>query len=549
MAQDFGTGVSRTLSALERQFLQTVWQASKPPLDSELNLIAQIGNEALRDAVRSEMHSGFLTDPMQADADFVTNANWSNWLTFGRRASATAEAPFMWANVNGWLIPVTGSGTTDGDPRNKVNLFQPPATDARIDFVFLEVWQAQVAPNPSAVNKPSASTIYRYGNVGYGGTNIPDDIQDPTIGFETTERVQLQYRLRVVGSGTGLGDSIDLAQYPDGLDDPNVIAQGTQAAPVTGYPFVNMGDTLGDRGLWRSGAGDVASRTALGTVDGHVYAIPVCAVFRRNEALFVALSNSGNANQNGSFNRNPISGSVTDPVQSARTFTSVTLTAGITADATGLVSVTGLAGSGLDNVNINWGATVLQIGHEIITVDSVDAGGGTITISATNGRGRFGTQAVPHSAGGSVNLYTFRPDGRFSDQIAPTDVLDLRRSVTPGEWSYDSLLKHNLGKLLNGTLRASYKQGSGSDTQGTQIIEVDTYLAKGTGTLPNQTEQLDGFDGIRTASCGLCLHRSIGSPVMISLTVWARKAIRRLSSCASWETSRTARSLGVSPQG
>ena len=498
MAQDFGTGVSRTLSALERQFLQTVWQASKPPLDSELNLIAQIGNEALRDAVRSEMHSGFLTDPMQADADFVTNANWSNWLTFGRRASATAAAPFMWANVNGWLIPVTGSSTTEGDPRNRVNLFQPPATDARIDFVFLEVWQAQVAPNPSAVNKPSASTIYRYGNVGYGGTNIPDDIQDPTIGFETTERVQLQYRLRVVGSGTGLGDSIDLAQYPDGLDDPNVIAQGTQAAPVTGYPFVNMGDTLGDRGLWRSGAGDVASRTALGTVDGHVYAIPVCAVFRRNEALFVALSNSGNANQNGSFNRNPISGSVTDPVQSARTFTSVTLTAGITADATGLVSVTGLAGSGLDNVNIAWGATVLQIGDEIITVDSVDAAGGTITISATNGRGRFGTQAVPHGAGGSVNLYTFRPDGRFSDQIAPTDVLDLRRSVTPGEWSYDSLLKHNLGKLLNGTLRASYKQGSGSDTQGTQIIEVDTYLAKGTGTLPNQTEQLDGFDGIRT---------------------------------------------------
>ena len=495
MAQDFGSGVSRTLSASERQFLQMVWQASKPPLDSELNLVAQISGEAMREAIQSEMHSGFFADPMMAESDFVTDENWSNWFKIGRPATEASEAPFLWANVNGWVIPVTGSGVPDGDPSNRINLFGPPATDARIDFVFLEVWQAQVAPNPSTANKPSASTIYKYGNIEFGGTNISDDIQDPTIGFETTERVQLQYRLRVVGSGTGLGDSIDLAQYPDGLDDPNVIAQGTQAAPVVGYPFTNMGDALGDRGLWRAGAGDSTSRTDLGTVDGFVYAIPVCAVFRRNEALFVARTNSGNANQNGSFNRNPTSGAITDPLQATRTLTSVTLAADIAASATGLVSVTGLSGSGLDNTNIVWGATVLQMGGEIFTVSAVDAAGGTITIDS---RGRFGTQAAPHFIGDEVRLYTFRPDGRFADQITASDILDLRRSVAPTKWSYDSLLKHNLGKLLDGSLRSSYKQGNGSDTQGTQIIEVDTYLGSTAGTLPNQTEQLDGFDGIRT---------------------------------------------------
>ncbi len=495
MAQDFGTGVSRTLTAVDRQFLQTVWQASKPPLDSELNLVAQIGNEALRDVVRSEMHSGFLSDPMSTEADFVTNENWSNWFKFGQPANETTSAPFMWANVNGWLIPVSGSGVVEGESSNRINLFGPPATDARIDLVFLEVWQAQVAPNPSTANKPSDATIYKYGNVGYGGTNISDDIQDPTIGFETTERVQLQYRLRVVGSGTGLGDSIDLAQYPDGLDDPNVIAQGTQAAPVTGYTFANMGDTLGDRGLWRAGAGDSTSRTALGTVDGYVYAIPVCAVFRRNEALFVARTNSGNANQNGSFNRNPSSGAITDPLQATRTITSVSLAADISASATGLVSVTGLAGSGLDNTNIVWGSTVLQMGDEIFTVSAVDAAAGTITIDS---RGRFGTQAAKHFIGDVVGLYTFRPDGRFADQITSHDILDLRRSIAPTKWSYDSLLKHNLGKLLDGSLRSTFKQGSGTDTQGTQIIEIDTYLGSTAGTLPNQTERLDGFDGIRT---------------------------------------------------
>ena len=495
MAQDFGTGVSRTLSATDRQFIQTVWQASKPPLDSELNLVAQIGNEALRSAVSAEMHSGFIANPMMSDADFVVNPSWSNWFKIGRRDSATATAPFLWANVNGWLIPVTGTGVSEGDPSNRINLFGPPATDARIDLVFLEVWQAQVAPNPSTANKPSAATIYKYGNVGYGGTNIADDIQDPTIGFETTERVQLQYRLRVVGSGTGLGDSTDLAQYPDGLDDPNIIAQGTQAAPVTGYTFTNMGDTLGDRGLWRAGSGDSTSRTALGTVDGYVYAIPVCAVFRRNEALFVARTNSGNANQNGSFNRNPTSGTITDPLQATRSLTPVTLSADITATATGLVSVTGLANSGLDNTNLAFGSTVLKIGDEIITVSAVDASAGTITVAS---RGRFGTQAETHVAGTAINFFTFRPDGRFSDEITANDILDLRRSVAPTKWSYDSLLKHNLGKLLDGSLRSSFKQGSGTDTQGTQIIEVDTFLGSGAGAVPNQNEKLDGFDGIRT---------------------------------------------------
>jgi len=506
MAQDFGNGVSRTLSAKSRQFLQTVWQASKPPLDSELNLVAQISNEQLREAVQSEMHSGFVMNPCAAESSFVTNPNWSNWFQFGRPSTESNEAPFLWANVNGWIVPVSGSSVAEGDPSNRINLFPPPATDARIDFVFLEVWQAQVAPNPSTVNKPAASTLYKYGNVKYGGTNVTDDIQDPTIGFETTERVQLQYRIRVVGSGTGLGDSIDLAQYPDGLDDPNVIAQGSQVSPVAGYTFSNMGVELGDKGLWRSGNGDETSRSDLGSVDGYTYAIPICAVFRRNYNLFKAID-TGNANQNGSFDRNPTSGAITDPVQSARTFTPVTLVGDLDEDFTGLVSVSGLAGSGLDNVNILWSSTVLVIGDEILTVSAVDAAAGTITVDS---RGRFGTQATLHEAGSSFGFYTFRPDGKFSDQIDSSDILDLRRSVIFGEWSYESVLKHNLGKLLSGNLRSSYKQGSGTDTQGTRIIEVDSLLGRGAGSLPPQTEQLDGFDGIRTVfSDSACVQNHV----------------------------------------
>ena len=524
MPQDFGSGVSRTLTASDRQFSQVVWQFDKPPLDSELNLMGQIDSESVRESIRSCSHSGFLIDPSSAESDFVTSVEWSNWFRLGRQA-AGSTSPVMWANVNGWVIPVVGTGVPNGDTSNRVNLFPPPSTDSRVDLVFLEVWQAQIAPNPSVVNKPSASSIFKHGNTLFGGTNLPDDLEDPAVGFETTERVQVQYRLRVFGKGTGLGDSVDLAQYPDGLDDPNIVARGAKTGPVAGYVFSNMGQTLGDKGLWRAGSGDAQSRSDLGTVDGHVYAIPVCAVFRRNSGLFVALSNSGNANQNGSFNRNPTSGAITDPLQSSRTFSPVVLATSIAPGVTGLVSVSGLSGSGFDNSNINWGATVLKIGEEMVTVSAFNSAGGTMTLTS---RGRFGTQAVHHQAGDRVEFYTFRPDGRFSDEVHPTDILDLRRSVTLGQWSFDSVLRHNLGKILDGTLRSSYKQGNGSDTQGTQVIEVGTYLGRLSGTLPNQTERLDGFDGIRTVfsdsavvqnDVSLLLSPS-GSGVIVSSSSW-----------------------------
>lgn len=502
MADDFGNGVSRTLSALQRQFQQVVWQASKPPLDSELNLIGQIELEQLADAVRSQMHSGFLLDPLESDSDFVCGDDWCNWFKLGNPGSEAD--PVLWANVNGWLVPVTGSGVSDGDTSNRVNLWSPPSSDTRADLVFLEVWKAQVAPNPSTANKPSATTLYKYGNAEFGGTNLVDQMEDPTIGFETTERVQLQYRLRVVGKGSGLGDSVDFASFPDGLDDPNVLAQGGATAPVTGIAWTNMRDALGDPGLWRAGSGDPTND--LNTVDGYSYAIPVCAIFRRNSTAFVARTASGNANQNGAYNRNPVSASITDPAEATRTLSAVTITGVLAAGTVGAINVTGLSASGMDNALIDWSSTFIMIGDEIISLDSVDGSAGTITISdpasATaprQGRGRYGTQDVDHAVGSALRFFCFRPDGLFADQVHLHDIQDLRRGVTAGEWDYEALLAHNLGKLFKGDLRTSYKQSavSGGDVEGLVIPEVDTLWANGSFAVPNQSEALDGPDGLR----------------------------------------------------
>jgi len=498
MAQDFGGGVSRTLSAIRRQFEVVVWQQNKPPLDSELNLMGQVDWERTAEVVRSSMHSGFLADAVVADTDFVTDADWSNFFNLGRQNQGEL-APVLWANVNGWIIPVTGTMNPNGTTGNRVNLFPPPSSDSRIDLVFLEVWMAQVAPNPSTANKPSASTIWKYGNVMFGGTNEPDDLEDPTIGFETTERVQLQYRLRVYGSGSGLGASVDLAVYPDGLDDPNVVAQGTATSPVAGFPFTNMRTALGDPGLWRAGNG--VATNALGTVDGYVYAIPVAAVFRRNTLPFVAISAGGNANQNGAFDRNPSAVAITNPAQGATAFGSITLTNAITATTTGAVSVTSLIGSGLDNPALDWNSAFLVIEDEVISISGVNTGAGTITIRPSpNGRGRYSTQANPHAAGTAVQFFNFRPDGLFADQISSADILDLRRSVTLGEWDHEELLLNNLTRLFKNELHTSYKQSgvSGGDVQGVIIPEVDYLFANGAVAVPNQTEALDGPDGIRT---------------------------------------------------
>jgi len=473
--------------------------------------------ERVANVIRSQMHSGFLLDPYQADQDFVVNEDWSNWFKLGRPASGDA-APVLWANVNGWMVPVTGTGVADGDPSNRVNLFASPTSDSRVDLVFLEVWLAQVAPNPSTVNKPSASTLYKYGNAKFGGTNISDDLEDPAIGQETTERVQLQYRLRVFGSGSGSGSSVDLATFPDGLDDPNVLAQGAATAPVSGQTWANMRSALGDPGLWRAGDGDATND--LGTVDGYSYAIPICGVFRRNTGNFVARTSSGNANQNGALDRNPNTTAVTDAVEGTRTFSAVTLTSAIDEAATGLIQVDGLAASGLDNVDIDWDSTFLVLDNEVIYISAVSTSTtpGTMTIRATGGRGRNGTQAAPHAAGTQVQFFNFRADGKFADQVTQTDILDLRKGVSPSEWDYQSVLSHNLSKLFSNSLRSSYKQAAVSDTEGPVVLEVDTLYANGSFAVPNQTEELDGPDGIRTVFSDASIIQSNISLILAPVT-------------------------------
>ena len=503
MSENWGPGVSRTLSALARQFNGVVWQFDKPPLDSELNLMSQIEFDNLSNMVRSQVHSGFLLDPTRAREDYEVDPLWANQFEIGVPATvdATEEAdPVLLAAVNGWIIQVAGTAI-NASVRNRIALYPPPTTDARTDLVFLEVWRTLVSPNPSTTNKPTLATIWKYGNVEFGGTNVTDDIEDPSVGFETTKRVQLQYRIRVVGSGDSLGTSIDLANYPDGLDDPQVRAQGTDTA-VTSFTFSNMREELGDPSLWRAGDGDYLND--LGTIDGYVYAIPIAGVFRRNAAPFTAVASSGNPNQNGATDRTPSSRSLPNPRDGARELAQATLTSNITEDQVGAITLTNLVASGLSDVDLfPVGVTTrflvvgTGINQEILAFTGTD-GVNTITVPAA-GRGRNGTMARAHLAGTPLVLYNSRPNDAYADEIVRDDIVDLRRAVNFGDWDYTRILQHSVASLAQGNLKTTFKKaGTGGDTFGVVTTEVSYLWGVSSSPAPNHTDQIDGPNGIRT---------------------------------------------------
>lgn len=461
MSNNYGDGVSRVLDPAATQFLSVIWQEGCPPLDSEWNLVGDLAAGWDRQKILNGTPSGWFGNDINPSKDYQTDPSWSNWFKFGRQRSGDKQS-IMWAAVNGWLVPVTGTKTGDppGSPDdvdtwNKILLDPPPgsAGDARADFVFLEVWKARVSPYPSTINKPNGSAIYRYGNVEGGYSYLPDDLTDPEIGEATTERVQLQYRIRVV---KGL---INLGTNPDGFDQAVVKAQGAQATPpsVGGYTFTNMRGELGDPGLYRAGDG---SANVLGTVDGYVYAIPICIVFRRNSILWAG---EPAQNLNGGFNRNPLA---VDRTGTATFSTIPTLAAQLGGLLTDL-SATLVSASNIPLPATPTSTVLIKIDEELITYSSISDTSITLT-----GRGANGTAAAVHNAGATITVVSSRPDGLYSDQVTLTDILDLRHAVNPAGFNYTSLLRSNLDKLLKGQLKANWKK-TGADPRGVYNIYQD----------------------------------------------------------------------------
>lgn len=287
-SKNFGPGVSGYLNPDARAWETTVFQAGKPVLDKELNLQQDVDIGAGQQVLRQLMPSGWIAEDFLSTSDMATAIFTPNLL------ANIYEFPELLAHVNGWVVRVN---FTESGGDNALDIGAPPvgAGIKRTDLVILEVWRKLISAAPSLDGKSPSGRIWRNGNVKIGAANdavlnLPDDIQDGTLGIESTKRVQIQYRLRVI-------QGVDLFAFPYGLDDPTVVANtvppnaATPDGAVTVFPYVNQ-SADGDPGLWK--AGDGIPTNALGTVDGYMYAIPLAAIFRRNSTAF-----DRNTNQNG----------------------------------------------------------------------------------------------------------------------------------------------------------------------------------------------------------------------------------------------------------
>lgn len=288
--KNYGPNVSGFLDPTGRNWEDVIFQAGKAVLDKELNLGQDIDVGQAEAVVRRDLPSGWIS------GDFLNNGPGNSTLFASSPGTNTLVLQnALVANVNGWLFKIQHTDTIN---TNTVTLAAAPVGPAaqRIDVVILEVWRLLISPAPSTVGKSATGRIWQHGNVrtdpaNDASLNFTDDIFDATLAQESTKRVQLQYRLRVV---TG----VDIFSYPYGLDDPTVFANtvppsaGVPDGSPTAYNYVNQSSN-GDAGLWIAGDGNPTN--TLGTVDGLMYAIPLCAIFRRNSTAFNAFTNLNGA--------------------------------------------------------------------------------------------------------------------------------------------------------------------------------------------------------------------------------------------------------------
>jgi hypothetical protein len=285
--KSYGPATSGYRDPEGRSFETVVYQASKPVLDVELNLAQDTGQDMNLRLQRRTYPSGWLAEEWTND---YTSYVWASPVS--PVANLLTLYPFQ-AIVNGWHLNILNTNSNAG--LNVIDLGACPVGvgSKRTDFVILEVWRRLLPAAPTTTGKSPAGRIWQNGNVKIAAAddltlNYSDDILDGAVGSETTKRVQIQYRLRVI-------NGIDLFTYPFGLNDPLVVANTVPAAAAapdgvaTVFTYTNQ-YASSDSGLWRAGDGNPAN--ALGTVDGYIYALPLCAVFRRNSTAFDRNTNS-----------------------------------------------------------------------------------------------------------------------------------------------------------------------------------------------------------------------------------------------------------------
>mgnify|MGYP000863658862 FL=1 len=401
--------------AKQNAFRSVKFGADSQLLETELNEMQDIQAEARADIVRESIPSGFTT---LSDLDYAFMATNPNQIK-----TLSDSVAF----VNGYKITIPSGTVIQLDAPPTYDPVAKTGTPSRDDLVFLEVWLQEVK---------NGDTIYSGG--GDGQAIITPIIEDSRVGEETSRRIQLRWRIRVV-------DGVDFSQLPEGVG-----AVGSPALNELDIPFGLGGSNLSnsdiasnldanyrythqfhkeiqsswnvtdplinDVGLYR--AGYTKGYPIENTADGFSYAIPMFKVHRRNS---------------GGYSTNNGNGSIT--------YTKITFTRPTSIEAHGIGQYT-VSVSDYTNISVN----------DIFMMNSIPQwkilsknDNNTVTVLNLS-NGIQGTGTI------SVVKYT-RPDILLADIVDDRDILDLRHQVSLTGFNYQELLEENFDKLLRGELQ------------------------------------------------------------------------------------------------
>ena len=322
------------------------------------------------------------------------------------------------------------------------------------------------------LHKPTQSTIYRNGNVlAPAAVNLADEIADPTIGTESTKRVQIQYRIRTTGSA----EAVDF-RTQNGFSNSEVEAQGAQLAPVSRYRFVpaNNTDALAYIEVTAAplAAGDVITINGVDLTGVSGARTPGSDDFDATLGTTTALATEIHAAILDAANSFSVlvSASVAGDLVTVEAATvGGDLSVAHTAPGGGLTTATNsavaydiednglfIAGDGTEAAATALG-TVDGYSYAIPIAfvfrrNDATAAGGWDPVNNTNGA-LAETHAIfvnTHGIGTIPADTSDRPDQNFYDAIVSGDLLDLRRHVSPGGVDLKAELESQMTALLDG---------------------------------------------------------------------------------------------------
>jgi hypothetical protein len=520
------TTVSRDVPPGEYSWDSVVFQSGKPVLDAELQLVAESAEYANLLIANDTLPSGFLRPQGSAAA--------SNDFNFPTAVPGNENTFFMskrTAFVAGMPVVVEYTGTTTPGT-NVIALPVPTASSGlppdvkRTDFVFLEVWRTLVAPSPRAMG---TIQIHDPQTISPGDTVTINAIPvgGPSVTFTANGGGPTGFVIGGSGSVTATNLAAAINNPVNGLF-PAYVAANTLGSDIMTIAATFGGTTGNLIGLARveavAGSILLSAATLLGGANrpnkpsqGTVYrhgnvssplgvALPddlVDPVFNAETAQRIQIqyrirvySNTMPGGVNPKVQPDGFSnpGVLAQGTQGAPVATypfvpanNSTVIANSSAPAYGFldgglyVAGNGTQASAFALGTVDGFVYAIPIGFVFRRNDATGTAGFSPVANANGGLPVAHAPGFPNgnlNPGGPYPIAagkSDRPDGLFADIIVPSDLLDLRRSVTPPGYDFGTELKYQLQSLLDKKTATWQVDGSDYTTIGNGSGDQSAY--------------------------------------------------------------------------